>query len=239
MQKIDTKNKASKIKNIFTHIASSYDQANKAITMGMDSQWRNSLVLWSQAQNSSKILDCATGTGALAFAFAKKFPKAKIVAVDFCPEMLKMALHVKEKNNLPSVQFQMADIHELAFADQTFDITTMAYGLRNVEDPIKVLKEMIRVTKKNGYIMILETGKPFWFLFPFFHLYCHYLMPWIGGWITGKKSAYHYLEQSSRNFPSRKEFLNLLQSTAGLNQLEYKTLFFGASFIYKAQVKHP
>ncbi len=231
-----SQNKSDKVKSIFRSIASRYDRANQAITFGMDSKWRDALVKWSAVAKEAKVLDCATGTGALAFTFAKHLgPDAQIIGVDFCAEMLQQAQELNK--GVSQVRFQMADIHSIPFLDNTFDVSAMAYGLRNVENSVAVLKEMARVTKVGGVVMILETGGPAFFLYPFYYLYCRFIMPWIGGWVTGQKSAYDYLQQSSRRFPSRGAFLNLLQSTGCFSDYQYKTLFFGASFIYKAKVK--
>ena len=207
----------------------------------MDTRWRKKLVRWSDAPTDGKILDCATGTGVLAFEFHKQLgPKLQITAVDFCEEMLEQARKINtESYSKKNIYFQLADIHRLPFPDNTFDVCSIGYGLRNVEDPVKALKEMARVTKPDGTVMILETGdKPMFFLYPFFYLYFRYIMPRIGAWITGQKHAYEYLQKSSRAFPSRQFLLKLIKETNCFNKCEYKTLFFGASFIYKAQVSH-
>jgi len=221
-----------KIKKMFSQIAFNYDRANKFITLGMDSRWRRKLVKWSSAPKGGKVLDCATGTGNLALEFYKALgSKSQIIGIDFCENMINKAREKKQ------IQFQLADVHKLPFPDKTFDVCSMAYGLRNVEDPIAVLKEMARVTKKGGALMILETGdKPVFFLYPFFYLYFRYIVPFIGGWFTGHKLAYEYLQKSSRKFPSRKKLLSFLMELNHFGKCEYKALFFGASFIYKAQV---
>ena len=231
MRKIQSK----EIKKIFSSIARNYDRTNKAITLGMDTGWRKKLVKWSEAPKDGKILDCATGTGALAFEFQKQLgSEAQITAVDFCEEMLKQA---KAQDQ---ICFQMADIHQLPFQDKTFDVCSIAYGLRNVEDPVKALVEMARVTKNGGTVIILETGdRPIFLLYPLFYLYFRYIVPRIGGYLTGQKSAYEYLQNSSRRFPSRHFLLKLMEETNCFSKCEYKTLVFGASFIYKAQVSNP
>ena len=231
--------KSQEIKKIFSSIAPNYDIANKAITLGMDTRWRRTLVQWSKPSNKvEKILDCATGTGVLALEFQKQFESSiEITGVDFCPEMIEQAKKIMKGKN---IHFQLADIHQLPFPDQTFDICSVGYGLRNVESLSKAIKEMARVTKDGGTVMILETGdKPMFLLYPFFYLYFRYIVPFIGGRITGQKYAYEYLQKSSRHFPSRRMFLKLIEETKGFSKCEYKSLFFGASFIYKAQVSHP
>ena len=223
----------------------------------MDTRWRKKLVHWSKAPKAGKVLDCATGTGALAFAFQKQLtPEAEILGVDFCQEMLEQArIALKAQNHSPqklfpprsassfspgkNIHFQKADMNKLPFSNQSFDVCSCAYGLRNVENPLKALREMIRVTKTEGVVMILETGdKPGFLLYPFFHFYFLYVVPWIGGRMTGQKAAYEYLQKSSRNFPSRKELIKQIKKLKGVHKAEYKSLFFGASFIYKIQVSH-
>ena len=245
-----------KVQQIFNSIADKYDRANRAITLGMDKGWRKKLVAWSEPPKPCKILDCATGTGALAFEFQTYLgPSARITGVDFCENMLKKAQELVQKGVItkkPSMEprpkqvddehpkhihFQQGDVQNLPFPDNTFDVSAMAYGLRNMTDPVQALKEMARVTRSGGKVMILETGnKPFWPLYPCFYLYFRYIVPFLGGWITGQKSAYQYLQESSKNFPSRGQFLKILQNTGAFSQCEYQILFFGASFIYKAVV---
>ena len=240
-----TTSKPQEIKKIFSSIALNYDNVNRVITFGMDTRWRRTLVKWSKISKVEKILDCATGTGVLAFEFQKQLgPDVEIMAVDFCPEMLEQAKKIisnsKDPTHGKNIHFQLADIHQLPFPDQTFDICSIGYGLRNVENLSKTIKEMARVTKDGGAIMILETGdKPMFLLYPFFYLYFRYIVPHIGGRITGQKSAYEYLQKSSRSFPSRRTFLKLIEETKYFSKCECKPLFFGASFIYKAHVSHP
>ena len=205
----------------------------------MDTSWRKKLVQWSEAPKNGKILDCATGTGVLAFEFQKQLgPEAQIIGVDFCKEMLEQASS-SQLSKRKNIYFQIADMHQLSFENQTFDVCSCAYGLRNVENPLKALMEMARVTKNGGTVMILETGdRPGFLLYPFFYLHFRYIVPWIGGRLTGQKSAYEHLQKSSRNFPSRKVLLKQIENLHSFRKCEYKSLFFGASFIYKAQILH-
>ena len=197
----------------------------------MDSLWRKKLVAWSETPQTGKVLDCATGTGALALEFAVHLGlTAHITGVDFCEEMLKQV----PDHDSTRMRFLKADINQLPFADHSFDVCAIAYGLRNTESLNQTLLEMGRVTKPDGRVMVLETGNhPFFLLYPFFYIYFRWIMPCIGGWITGQKSAYKYLQKSSKNFPSRKELIKIIENTGCFKQCEYKSLFFGASFIYK------
>ena len=221
------------IKKIFSSIAFKYDRANRAITLGMDRGWRKKLVRWGITCKSAKVLDCATGTGDLALEFQKQLnSQAQITGVDFCKEMLDQAQ--KKTQNIKNIHFQQANVESLPFADHSFDICSIAYGLRNMTDPIKALKEMARVIKPGGVLMILETGEV-GILKPFFYLYFRYIVPFVGGKVTGQASAYKYLQESSLIFPSRKSLVKILKQTGVFDQCEYKVLFFGAGFLYKSR----
>ena len=231
----ELQSRRKEVKKIFNSIASHYDQANRAISLGMDRNWRKKLVQWSKKPSTGdlKILDCATGTGDLALEFQKQLgPKVEIIGVDFSEEMLKEA-----RKKTKDIQFLLADIQKLPFLDNTFDTCSIAYGLRNVEDLKKTLSEMTRVLKPGGLLMILETGKlnSKW-IAPFYNLYFRQVVPSLGGIITGHKEAYQYLQRSSHYFPSEEAFLQGPLSTCKeLKKGQCKRLFFGASFIYKVQ----
>jgi len=223
------------VHDMFSSIAKRYDLANSWITFGLDNVWRKKLVYLSSPKKDVRILDCATGTGLLAYAFLKTIGKeGRVDAVDFCTAMLKQ---IKLKD--PRFHFIKADVMTLPFSSQTFDITAIAYGLRNLPDTEKGLKEMARVTKPNGYLMVLETGTPSNpIMFPLLRLYCKWIMPLVGGWITKNLSAYKYLNQTSSHFPSGKKLIDIFKSTGCFKEISCYPLMGGASFIYKAQVHH-
>lgn len=226
--------KPNSIHNMFASIASSYDVANSVLTFGLDSYWRKKLIRLSEVSPDAHVLDCATGTGKLAFEFLNSLnSKGRVVGIDFCQEMLDQI-----KDHPAQIQFQKADVLSLPFADQTFNITSIAYGLRNLSDYKKGLAEMARVTKSKSYVMVLETGKPSASIIaPFLSLYMRVIIPILGGLISGNTSAYKYLHKSSLNFPSREKLIQIFQDTDCYNQVECFPLFFGASYIYRAQVK--
>lgn len=225
---------SEKIQNLFSEISNSYDSANDAITFGMARNWRKKLVRWSDASKTSAILDIATGTGDLAFDFYDYTQKqAHIVGVDFCEPMLEKAKD-KAIARLAKVEFKWGDACALDFEDASFDIVSISYGIRNVEDFNKAVQEFHRVLKPGGRLMILETGsKDSGILSPFVHFYSSYIMPILGGLISGKKSAYKYLGESSAQFPSGKNLIRRVQDTAAFNKADFKKILGGASFIYK------
>lgn len=230
--------KAEEIKSLFASVARGYDRANDAMTFGMAHLWRRKLVSWSGAKPGDRVLDCATGTGDLALEFKEAVgPTGSVTGTDFCAEMLELAPEKAKKAGL-IVDFQVADAMNLPFGDAQFDISSISYGIRNVSDPAKALSEMARVVRPGGYVMILETGdNPESPLRGFFDFYFRQVVPRVGGLITGKRSAYEYLNKSSRGFPSREKFVALMNSTGRFANVEYKTIMAGASFIYRGQVK--
>ncbi len=228
------------IRSLFSSISSDYDKANDVITFGLARRWRKKLVRWSQAKKGAKVLDCATGTGDLALDFkAHVGPEGQVIGTDFCEDMLKWApLKAKEKGL--DVQFEWADVLNLKYPSEHFDITSIAYGIRNVGDPLRALKEMARVTRSGGYVMVLETGDSQWPLFKnLYRFYFQHVVPRLGGLVTGHRSAYEYLNRSSNQFPAAEAFVHLMEKTEAFDQVEFIRLMGGASFIYRARKRAP
>lgn len=227
---------ATKVKNMFSEIASQYDKANDYLSLGIHHLWRKKLVKWSGATAGNSVLDCATGTGDLAIEFKKVVKAGKVVGTDFCAEMLETAPS-KAKAKGFDISFSVADVMALPFADKSFDISSIAFGIRNVQDPKKGLSELARVTRPGGYVMVLEFGQPRVPLFSqAFNLYSKYVLPKVGGMITGKPQAYSYLENSSAKFPCRKDFVNLALSTKAFHKVEFVSLSGGIAYIYKCHI---
>ncbi len=223
------------IQKLFASISNGYDKANDLMTFGMARLWRKQLVSWSNVQKGQKVLDVATGTGDLALEFKRAVgTEGTVTGTDFCQEMLDHAPKKAKAKNL-DVDFQWADAMDLRYPNESFDVVSIAYGIRNVADTNKALNEMARVTKSGGCVMILETGdqQSKW-MQGLFDIYCSKVMPLMGQLVTGKKEAYEYLNRSSANFPSGEKFVEILYSTEQFNRVEFKALMGGASFIYKA-----
>lgn len=229
---------ADEIKNLFDSISHGYDLANDLMTGGLARGWRKRLVQWSEASPGDKVLDCATGTGDLAIEFKKKVgPSGYVKGTDFSKGMLAKAPVKAKKLNL-EIDFEWADATELPYVDNQFTITSIAYGIRNVNDPIRALSEMARVTKPGGRVMILETGdhqSPV--IQRVYRWYFKNVVPRLGALTTGKKDAYEYLQKSSSCFPSQGKFLDLMRATERFSSVECRPLFAGASFLYKGVVK--
>lgn len=223
---------------MFSRVAANYDKGNNVLSMGVHHLWRKKLVKYSGAKVGDKVLDCATGTGDLAIEFKKCVGSSgKVVGTDFCAEMLIPAPGKAKERGL-DIQFEQADVTQLQYSDKSFDICSISFGIRNVGDPVKALKEMARVTKPGGTVMVLEFGQVSIPVFgPLYNFYSQNILPKIGGLVTGQKEAYEYLQQSSAAFPCREGFLNLMKESGAYSHCEYTSLTGGIAYIYKGTVK--
>ncbi len=224
------------IKDLFGSIAGTYDRANDAITFGFAHRWRDALVRWSLAGPNSIVLDCATGTGDLAFDFEASGVN-QVYGIDFTPQMIELA---KRKNlaRTGNIKFSVGDALHLDFDSRRFDVTSIAYGIRNVSDVSAALTEMARVTKSGGAVMILETGEienPVmrWGI----RFYFETVVPRLGGYISGHRDAYEYLQRTSGQFTSGQKFCDFISNTGVFSSVTHRPLMGGASFLYKAVVK--
>lgn len=224
--------KAAKVQNIFATIAPRYDLANDVISFGRAHAWRSKTVRISGAKAGDRVLDVATGTGDLAIAFKKAVGTGEVIGVDFCAEMLVPAPAKAIKNNVV-VTFQQGDATDLKFADQSFDVVSIAYGLRNVADTAKAVREMARVLKPEGRLVILETGRSEWPVFSTaVDFYTSKVMPFFGGVLSGNKDAYMYLDRSSRDFPYGDKLVELLKREGNFKSVTAYPLVGGVSYIY-------
>ena len=216
---------------MFAQIASRYDRANTVLSAGIHHRWRRAAVRWSGAKPGDRILDCATGTGDLAIAFRRT--GAEVVGIDFVPQMIEIA---REKAR--DVRFEVADVTKLPFETGSFDIASIAFGIRNVGDPRKGIAEMARVVKPGGRVIVLEFGVPQRrALAAAYNLYRERMLPAIGGMITGQKRAYEYLDQSSVAFPHGDDFASLMRESAAFGSVDFRALTFGIAYLYRGVKK--
>lgn len=232
MSRTETGPHPEKIQRIFSDVAQSYDKANNAMTFGLAHLWRKKLVKLSQTPKGGAVLDCATGTGDLAIEFKKILGAgSQVTGIDFCKEMLNFAPQ-KAKDKNVDVTFELGDVLDLKFKDESFNTVTIAYGIRNIADTVGGITEMWRTLKPGGKLLILETGEGSGLFSLPVGFYTKYIVPILGGFISKQKHAYSYLSRSSQTFPSQKKFLELTNSLKNIKRASYKTLMFGASYIY-------
>jgi demethylmenaquinone methyltransferase / 2-methoxy-6-polyprenyl-1,4-benzoquinol methylase len=218
-----------RVQRMFGAIASRYDLANHLLSCGADFYWRRRAAQIVASWNPVKILDLATGTGDLALALQKQLPRAEIVGADFSEEMLAIA---RGKGLLKTIA---ADALALPFADGSFECLTIAFGLRNIADFGAALREMRRVLRPKGHLLILEfslPGRPI--LRAVYRFYLHRLLPVIGSFLTRRKSAYCYLGKSIEEFPSGQALSQLVQSS-GFARVTAEPLTGGLVTIYTAE----
>lgn len=226
--------KSSFIKNMFNHIALTYDLLNNVLSLGTHHLWKKKLVHEAIKERPLKILDCATGTGDIAMSMKTLSPKSSVVGIDFSAEMLKSARKKQVAKKL-DIDFQEQDILSLSYEDNAFDVCTISYGIRNVENTTLALQEMARVTSKK--LLILEFGRPknVFFKGLYFGL-MNVIIPGIGRLFQQKK-AYQYLIDSSKAFPCAEDFVKLIKNHTQFKDVRYRPIFGGITYLYTAQQK--
>ena len=214
---------------MFGSIARRYDLANHILSCGADFYWRNRAAQIVANWNPKDIIDLATGTGDLALAIQRKLPESQIVGADFLPEMLEIA------NRKGLRQTMVANAMKLPCADSSFDCITVAFGLRNMENCGAALREMARILRKGGHLLILEFSLPrFSILRAAYRFYLHRFLPIVGSLLTRHKEAYAYLGESIEEFPRGEAMVRLLEAN-GFRNAAARPLSSGIVTIYTAK----
>lgn len=216
------------VRSMFGRIARRYDLANHLLSGGADFLWRRRAAKIVAGWGAREVLDLATGSGDLALAIQSRLPKAKIVAADFSPEMLEIARSKGVGNTVA------ADALQLPFEDGSFDVVTVAFGLRNMADWSRALMEMARVLRGHGHLLVLDFSLPTGALRPAYRFYLHRCLPLFASVVTGQKAAYDYLGGSIEKFPSGSAMLELIERN-GFRNATAEALTGGIATIYTAQ----
>lgn len=223
---------SEQVRSMFASIASDYDKINSVLSFGIHHLWRNTAVKESGAKPGDRVLDCATGTGDLAITFKQTVgAEGYVLGTDFCKEMIEPAPGKALKKSL-DIDFEVADAMNLPYEDNSFDITSIAFGIRNVDDPVQALSEMARVVKPGGRVVVLEFGQPSGLLSLPYQIYSKYVMPAVGGFLSGNKDAYTYLPETSAKFPAAGKFIELMDKTGKFSAKRYISLSGGIAYIY-------
>ena len=213
------------VKGAFAKIADRYVLTNHVLSIGTDILWRRKVGRIVSRWNPEHVLDVATGTGDLALEIQKRCPGAKVLGTDFCPEML---AHATEGG---VQETQVEDAMNLSFKDRTFDVVTAAFGLRNMENWQEALREMGRVIKPGGHLLVLDFSQPRGILKKPYGLYLNKILPKVAGLLTGQGGAYQYLAGSIGELPYGEHMVKLFEN-ADFQDCECRPLSGGIASIY-------
>lgn len=226
-------NKGERIREMFDTIAPRYDFLNRLLSLGIDRRWRKFAVRQIKCESTGKVLDVATGTADVALQIAAATPASlTITGIDFSEQMVELGkVKVNKSPFHERITLQVAPCESIPFADNTFDSATIAFGIRNVVDRLAGLKEMHRVLKPGGRVVILEFSNPKSKIFKaLYNFYFLRILPAIGG-LFSQFSAYKYLPDSVLEFPSQDEFKKIMAG-AGFGNIVHHDLTFGIATVY-------
>lgn len=219
--------KPEHIASMFDHVASRYDLTNTLLTGGMSHVWLKALRTAAAPRPGEFILDLAAGTGASSAVLA--IPGARVLAADLSEGMIEIG-----RMRHPEIEFVQANALDMPFEDDTFDTVTISYGLRNIPDTDRALREMLRVTKPGGTLVIMEFSTPENKVFNrLYTFHQDYVMPMLSGLFSSDMEAYDYLVESIRAWPNQ-EVLGRKILGAGWTNVEYRNLTGGIVALHRA-----
>ena len=227
MTRPDMNKRPEQVAAMFDKVAKRYDVTNDVLSLGRTRSWRRAVVAAVEPQPGQRILDLAAGTGSSTLPLVQA--GADAVACDFSAGMIEVG-----RKRYPEVTFVQGDALQLPFADEEFDAVTISFGLRNVNNTQTALREMLRVTKPGGRLVICEFSHPTWK--PLRHIYMRYLMralPWIATKVSSDPEAYVYLAESIRAWPDQ-ELLAAIVNDTGWTNCQWRDLTGGIVALHRA-----
>jgi demethylmenaquinone methyltransferase/2-methoxy-6-polyprenyl-1,4-benzoquinol methylase len=232
---VESEQKQAMVADVFHSVAAKYDIMNDVMSFGVHRLWKRFAIDASNVRPGNKVLDLAGGTGDLTRKFSQAVgPTGKVILADINDSMIKVG---REKlHNLGvvgNVEYVQANAQALPFAENTFDLVTIAFGLRNVTDKDEALRSIFRVLKPGGRLLVLEFSKPEqeW-LNKAYDFYSFKILPEMGQLIAGDKESYQYLSESIRMHPNQ-ETLKLMMENAGFDQVSFTNMTGGIVALHK------
>jgi demethylmenaquinone methyltransferase/2-methoxy-6-polyprenyl-1,4-benzoquinol methylase len=221
---------------MFDQIAHRYDRLNHLLSFGADRAWRRKAVAALDLKPGHAVLDVAAGTADMGLEILRRQPSARVVGVDPSFRMLALAQKKFESAGYGTRwELILGDAQSLPFRDAKFDRVCIAFGIRNVPDRFRALRQMARVLRANGRLVILELSEPQrGLLSPIAKLHIHRVVPRVGGWLSGSRE-YRYLQESIANFPTPEQFASLIRA-AGFISVAVHPLTFGVCCLYVADL---
>jgi len=229
--KVPEDQKAHQVKEVFNEVATKYDLMNDLLSFGLHRLWKRRMIQKADPQAGMRVLDIAGGTGDITIGLAKYCGgKAEIWLTDINEEMLKIG-----RKRRISAGFDgpcaICDAEKLPYKDDSFDVITVAFGLRNMTHKDVALKEMLRVCKPGGKVLVLEFSKPQAWLAPLYDFYSFKFMPWLGQKVAGSSDDYRYLAESIRMHPNQETLAGIMRDQ-GFNNVEWTNFNFGITALH-------
>lgn len=227
------KDKSEKVQGVFSSVASKYDVMNDVMSLGIHRAWKDAMMDWLAPIRGQALLDVAGGTGDISFRFLKRASGANATVLDLTESMLAEGRKRAENVGISGqLEWVVGDAMALPFEDDSFDVYTISFGIRNVTDPQKALSEAYRVLKPGGRIMVLEFSHiPNDLLQWFYDKYSFNVIPRLGQIIASDRSSYQYLVESIRKFPKQESFMKLVNA-AGFENTKFRNLTMGVACLH-------
>ena len=232
-QTVSEAEKAGRVQGVFTSVASKYDIMNDVMSAGIHRVWKEAMMDWLAPRPGQELLDVAGGTGDISFKFLKRAGSGHATVLDITENMLiagrKRAETAQMADNL---DWLVGDAMALPFADNSFDVYTISFGIRNVTRPQDALNEAFRVLRPGGRLMVLEFSQiPVPLAQKAYDLYSFNVIPRMGQMIANDRDSYQYLVESIRKFPDQETFLSMVQH-AGFENTSYRNLSLGIAALH-------
>ena len=225
--------KAGRVQGVFGSVASRYVVMNDAMSMGIHRVWKDAMMDWLAPRAGQRLLDVAGGTGDIAFRFLDRAGSGHATVLDLTePMLIEGRKRAEAAKMADSLDWIAGDAMALPFADSTFDVYTISFGIRNVTRPQEALSEAFRVLKPGGRLMVLEFSQiPNELMQKVYDLYSFNIIPRMGQMIAGDRDSYQYLVESIRKFPDQETFLGMIRD-AGFENAKYRNLTMGIACLH-------
>jgi len=232
-QTVPEQDKAGLVRGVFTNVASKYDVMNDLMSAGLHRVWKDAMMDWLAPRRGQRLLDVAGGTGDISFRFLKRAPEAQAVVLDLTESMLVEGRRRAEAQDMADrLDWLVGDAMALPFEDNSFDVYTISFGIRNVTRIPDALSEAFRVLRPGGRLMVLEFSQlPNPALQWAYDRYSFNVIPPMGQMIANDRDSYQYLVESIRRFPDQERFAEMIR-TAGFEQVKYRNLNFGIAALH-------
>ncbi|WP_292289550.1 bifunctional demethylmenaquinone methyltransferase/2-methoxy-6-polyprenyl-1,4-benzoquinol methylase UbiE [Marivita sp.] len=232
-QDVPENEKAGRVQGVFSSVASKYDVMNDAMSFGIHRVWKDAMMDWLAPRPGQKLLDVAGGTGDISFRFLKRAGSGTATVLDLTEPMLIEGRKRAEANAMSdSLDWVVGDAMHLPFEDNTFDVYTISFGIRNVTRPQEALNEAFRVLRPGGRLMVLEFSQiPNELMQKVYDLYSFNIIPRLGQAIANDRDSYQYLVESIRKFPDQDTFLGMVRQ-AGFENAKYRNLSMGIACLH-------